>query len=82
MVTKLLIYSIHAYRWLISPYLQPRCRFDPTCSRYAIHALGHHGLKTGIWLIVKRLMRCHPIESLGGSSGYDTIPGTQQQTQL
>lgn len=74
MITKLFIGLIYGYRWFISPCLGQRCRFEPTCSRYAIHALQYHGLKNGIPLIIKRLLKCHPIKKLGGAWGYDPIP--------
>lgn len=74
MIVRVLIAILHAYRWIISPYLRPRCRFEPTCSRYAIHALQHHGLKQGSVLVFKRLLRCHPIKKLGGGWGYDPVP--------
>lgn len=80
MIVKFLIMLVHGYRWLISPYLQPRCRFEPTCSAYAVHALQYHGLKHGLRLIFRRLMRCHPIEQLGGSFGYDPVPQSQSST--
>ena len=74
MIIKFLIVIIKIYRGAISPFLSPRCRFEPTCSRYAVHALQYHGLKEGSWLIAKRLMKCHPIERLGADSGYDPVP--------
>ncbi|MBX3486686.1 MAG: membrane protein insertion efficiency factor YidD [Candidatus Paracaedibacteraceae bacterium] len=74
MIAKLLIGLIHLYRWLISPYLPARCRFVPTCSAYAVHALHHHGLKKGLYLVARRLIRCHPIEKLGAGYGYDPVP--------
>jgi uncharacterized protein len=74
MIVKLLIMVLHGYRLLISPWLRPQCRFEPTCSAYAIHALQHHGLKTGLCFIARRLMRCHPVKQLGGSFGYDPVP--------
>lgn len=74
MISRLLIGLIHLYRWLISPYLTPRCRFIPTCSQYAVHCLQHHGLKNGLLFIVRRLLKCHPYEKLGGSWGYDPVP--------
>ncbi|WP_010300411.1 membrane protein insertion efficiency factor YidD [Candidatus Odyssella thessalonicensis] len=80
MIVKVLIFFVHSYRWLISPYLQPRCRFQPTCSAYAVHALQHHGLKRGLYFIMRRLMRCHPFKSLGGSYGYDPVPHPQSST--
>jgi uncharacterized protein len=71
MITRLVVLSLHGYRRLISPFLRPRCRFYPTCSRYAIHAIGHHGLRRGGWMAIKRLFRCHP---LGTEWGYDPVP--------
>lgn len=77
MVVRIVIIMIHGYRWLIAPYLPPRCRFEPTCSAYAIHALQHHGLKRGIPFVIRRLFRCHPFKKLGGGWGYDPVPGIQ-----
>lgn len=74
MLKKILIFLIYGYRWTISPYISQRCRFEPTCSRYAIQALQSHSLKTGLPLIFRRLMKCHPLKKLGGSWGYDPIP--------
>jgi putative membrane protein insertion efficiency factor len=69
-ITRLVVLSLYGYRRLISPFLPPRCRFDPTCSRYAIHAIEHHGLRRGGWMALKRLFRCHPL----GEWGYDPVP--------
>ncbi len=77
MITRLLIFLIYGYRWIISPYIGQRCRFEPTCSRYGIQALQRHGLKKGLSLIIRRLIRCHPIKRLGGSWGYDPVPSDQ-----
>ncbi len=75
---QLLITLIHGYRLMISPLLGPRCRFYPTCSQYAISALEIHGLAKGLWLICKRLLRCHPFEDfskhIGATSGHDPVP--------
>lgn len=81
MIIKLLIAVIKFYRWVVSPYLAPRCRFEPTCSRYAVHALQYHGLKHGSWLIVRRLMKCQPFRVLGSSWGYDPVPNTSNPTE-
>jgi uncharacterized protein len=70
----LLTAPIHAYRMLISPLFAPVCRFEPTCSEYALDALHAHGPIKGIALTAKRLGRCHPITWLGGSSGFDPVP--------
>lgn len=72
---KFLIFFIHLYSWLVSPLRNPSCRYVPSCSRYAIHALELHGVIKGSWLVIKRLLRCHPFESLGGGSGYDPVSG-------
>jgi hypothetical protein len=66
---------VRAYRYLISPLLGPNCRFQPTCSAYALEALERHGPVRGTWLTLRRLSRCHPISWLGGASGYDPVPG-------
>jgi hypothetical protein len=65
---------ILAYRMFISPLFAPVCRFEPTCSEYALDALHAHGPIKGIALTAKRLGRCHPITWLGGSSGFDPVP--------
>lgn len=65
---------IRAYKYLISPMLPNSCRFEPTCSRYAIEAIETHGALKGIWLGTRRILRCHPITWLGGGSGYDPVP--------
>lgn len=65
------------YRAAVSPFLGPRCRFQPTCSAYALEALEQHGPVKGSWLTLKRLAKCHPISWLGGSHGYDPVPEPQ-----
>ena len=61
---------VHAYRLLISPWLGANCRYQPTCSAYALEALDKHGALRGAWLATRRIARCHP----GGGSGYDPVP--------
>jgi putative membrane protein insertion efficiency factor len=65
---------IHLYRLLIAPFLPPSCRFSPSCSAYALEALGTHGPVRGLMLALRRLLRCHPIRALGGGDGYDPVP--------
>jgi hypothetical protein len=65
---------IHAYRYAISPLIGPTCRFQPTCSAYALEAIEKHGAVRGIWLTARRLARCHPVKWLGGSEGFDPVP--------
>lgn len=66
----LLIALIKVYRYALSPFLGPHCRFTPSCSSYAIEALQQHGLLKGGGLSIKRLMRCHP----WSEGGYDPVP--------
>ena len=66
---------IRFYQIAISPWLGTNCRFDPSCSNYAIEALQVHGPLHGGWLAMKRIGRCHP----WGGAGYDPVPGTGEQ---
>ncbi len=68
--TTLLILPIRFYRAAISPMFPPACRYVPTCSQYAIEAITKYGPVKGLWLAVKRILRCHP----WGGSGYDPVP--------
>jgi putative membrane protein insertion efficiency factor len=63
---------VRAYRVVFSPWVGHNCRFQPTCSAYALEALERHGAIKGFWLTIRRIGRCHPL----GSSGYDPVPGT------
>lgn len=66
----LLILPIRFYQRFISPLTPPACRYTPTCSQYAIEALRKHGAWRGLWLAIRRLLRCHP----WGGHGYDPVP--------
>jgi putative membrane protein insertion efficiency factor len=70
MMQGLLIRGVRAYRLLLSPWLGSACRFEPTCSVYALEALQTHGAANGSYLTVSRLLRCHPW-CLGGQ---DPVP--------
>ncbi|MBW4655072.1 MAG: membrane protein insertion efficiency factor YidD [Kaiparowitsia implicata GSE-PSE-MK54-09C] len=67
---QLLIALIRVYRVVISPLFPPVCRFQPTCSQYAIEAIARHGSLKGGWLAAQRLARCHPLHP----GGYDPVP--------
>ncbi|BAP58277.1 membrane protein insertion efficiency factor YidD [Candidatus Tachikawaea gelatinosa] len=69
-IKKIEIILIFLYKKIISPMLGPHCRFQPTCSEYALQALKKSNIITGNWLIIKRILRCHPL-NLGG---YDPVP--------
>lgn len=66
----LFILPIRFYQRFISPLTPPSCRYTPTCSQYAVEALQKYGLVKGLWLAVKRILRCHP----WGGHGYDPVP--------
>ena len=61
---------VRCYQVVISPFVQPRCRFHPSCSHYAMDALETRGLVTGSVLAIKRLARCHP----WSEGGLDLVP--------
>jgi len=61
---------LRGYQVLVSPLVGPACRFEPTCSAYAIEAIEHHGPARGSVLAALRLARCHPF----GGSGFDPVP--------
>ena len=75
----LLRQPIHFYRYIISPMLPPSCRYQPTCSAYALEALEVHGAIRGSYLAARRILRCHPIKFLGGGSGFDPVPPKNNQ---
>jgi putative membrane protein insertion efficiency factor len=66
----IIIFIIKLYQYAISPFLGSNCRFMPTCSAYAIEAIQNFGIVKGIWLGMKRILRCRP----GCSCGIDSIP--------
>lgn len=65
-----LICPIRFYQRFISPLTPPSCRFTPTCSQYAVEALQKHGPLKGLYLAIRRILRCHP----WGGHGYDPVP--------
>ena len=71
----LLSLPVRAYRLVLSPYVGHGCRYQPTCSAYALDALNRHGALKGGWLAVRRIGRCHPL----GGSGYDPVPGADPE---
>lgn len=61
---------VRAYRLILSPWVGHSCRYQPTCSVYALEALERHGAVKGGWLAARRIARCHP----WGGSGHDPVP--------
>ncbi|MAU70407.1 MAG: membrane protein insertion efficiency factor YidD [Gammaproteobacteria bacterium] len=60
MVAKIFILPIRFYRYFISPLFPPTCRFQPTCSQYAIDVILKEGIFKGTYLAIKRISKCHP----------------------
>ncbi|MGL5033524.1 MAG: membrane protein insertion efficiency factor YidD [Microcystaceae cyanobacterium] len=67
---QLFLLLIKAYRNFISPLFLPSCRFQPTCSQYALEAVERFGVIRGGWLATKRICSCHPLHP----GGYDPVP--------
>ena len=63
------IYLIKFYQVVVSPLFGAMCRFEPSCSQYAIDAIGKHGILRGMYLSVRRIARCHPLNP----GGYDPV---------
>jgi uncharacterized protein len=61
---------VRGYQMAVSPYLPRACRFVPTCSQYALEALDRYGAAKGLYLAVRRILRCHPFHK----GGYDPVP--------
>jgi putative membrane protein insertion efficiency factor len=67
---RILLAIIRFYRTSVSPLTASHCKYIPTCSQYAIEAIRKHGPFKGMYLAVRRILRCHP----WGGSGYDPVP--------
>ena len=67
---KIFILPIKFYQYAISPLIGPSCRFEPTCSHYMVQAIEEWGIFKGVWLGIKRIVKCHP----WGGHGHDPVP--------
>lgn len=67
---RIAVAGVRVYQVIVAPVLGPACRYEPSCSQYAVEAIGRHGVLRGAWLASKRLARCRPM----GDSGYDPVP--------
>tara|TARA_B100001123_G_C14849213_1_gene843365 strand:+ start:118 stop:369 length:252 start_codon:yes stop_codon:yes gene_type:complete len=79
LINNFLILLIKFYKYFISPYFPSNCRYLPTCSEYFIDSLKFNGFFKGLALGIKRILRCHPIKILGGSSGLDPAPKLKKE---
>jgi uncharacterized protein len=65
----LIVRSLRLYKFCISPLLPSACRFHPTCSEYMREAVEHYGAAKGVWMGLRRLVRCHPFHA----GGFDPV---------
>ena len=70
MIINILLIPVYFYKYCVSPFTPAACRYTPTCSEFAVEALKKRGPGQGLWLTIKRIVRCHP----WGGSGYDPVP--------
>ena len=68
--TTISISLVRFYQLAVSPFFGTNCRYTPTCSAYAIEAIGKYGALKGGWMAIKRISRCRP----GGGHGWDPVP--------
>ena len=68
---------MRVYRNSVGLVLPNSCRYQPTCSQYALDALTEYGAVKGVWLTLKRIARCHPF----AAGGYDPVPAKAQGTK-
>ncbi|MBL6735312.1 MAG: membrane protein insertion efficiency factor YidD [Shewanellaceae bacterium] len=69
-IQRVIILCIRGYQKCISPLMGPNCRFYPSCSSYAIESVKKFGSLKGLWLAIKRILKCHPLHR----GGFDPVP--------
>ena len=74
-IRKIFVLPIIGYKYIISPLIGANCRFEPTCSSYALEAVKKHGVFKGTFLSLIRICRCHPF----GTSGHDPVPKAKKK---
>ena len=70
-MSEVLVLLVRVYQWTLRPFIGAHCRFEPSCSHYAIAALRTHGTIRGAWLSAGRVLRCNPWHP----GGWDPVPG-------
>ena len=70
MIAEALVLLVRLYQWTLRPFIGPHCRFEPSCSQYAIEALRTHGTARGTLLATARVLRCNPWTP----GGFDPVP--------
>ncbi len=70
---RLVLQLLKGYSYLISPLLGNNCRYYPSCSAYTREAVEIHGVRRGLWMGARRILRCHPFHE----GGYDPVPGSE-----
>lgn len=70
LAARILLLCVRAYQLVLSPFSGGACRFEPSCSHYAVEAVEQHGAVRGFWLALRRLGRCHPF----ARPGFDPVP--------
>jgi len=74
----LVLALIRIYQWTLSPVVGGCCRFQPSCSEYAMEAVRTHGAIAGTWMGLRRIFRCHPFNP----GGYDPVPAKRNKTSV
>ena len=70
MIAQALVGCIRVYQWTLRPFIGAHCRFEPTCSAYAVEALQRHGAAAGAFMTARRVLRCNP----WCDGGIDPVP--------
>jgi len=76
---RIALLALRFYKTYLSFLFAGNCRFQPTCSQYSYEAIEHFGVARGVWLGLKRLLRCHP---LSRKFGYDPVPESWNEGAL
>lgn len=77
MLREVAIFVVRGYQFTLRPWLGGACRFEPSCSDFAIEALRLHGFWRGGWMALRRIGRCHPL----GGKGWDPVPQAARENQ-